>query len=444
VGSVRRWPRNDAGRASRFGAGTGASGVLGAAQAWRCYDFRGHGLGEKFFPSADFPVLWWTGRAGARHRRRVLLRLAVDGVPPDWRPSGAGLARGPRRPAGLFTLSRVTPHRGGVASAIRWTPAALSGPSPSVWRTYGVTGPGLARAPMKPTSSRALATTPWVACFPRARRVRSRFQRRTCACPLRSWRAWGGVASRRGQWRRTVAGSRAAQAPSPRARGACIVPAWAMAPCRRRSPLAYAEGSSPQHFRRGLGVSKRGRAPSAATVVTAPGHGTPRRAWRASTTGCTRQEVPGSWRSCASRWRRAVCAVTARPSSWKTIGWAGVGQTTARRHRRWAGPDGAWPVWRRSWRGRKAWRRHVAAWRAGRAASRARVRARMAASSTGGASTGVRAPERLRRASCPASRRSVCPQAPAVLGLDEGATTPQAAPFVARARERQEPPGPAS
>ena len=38
------------------------------------------------------------------------------------------------------------------------------------------------------------------------------------------------------------------------------------------------------------GFSKRVRSPSAATVVTATVHWTPRRAWRASTTGC---EAPG-------------------------------------------------------------------------------------------------------------------------------------------------------
>jgi hypothetical protein len=36
------------------------------------------------------------GRAGARKTRRVILRIAVGWRPPDWRPSGAGLARGTR------------------------------------------------------------------------------------------------------------------------------------------------------------------------------------------------------------------------------------------------------------------------------------------------------------------------------------------------------------
>src|SRR5215217_4565421 len=81
----------------------------------------------------DFTLLWCTGRDGARKRRRLILLISVDWVPPDWRPSGAGLARGPSMPAGLVTPSRVTPHRGGVSSAVRWKPAALWVHSPSVW-----------------------------------------------------------------------------------------------------------------------------------------------------------------------------------------------------------------------------------------------------------------------------------------------------------------------
>ena len=40
------------------------------------------------------------GRGGASQKRRLILLLSVDWVPPDWRPSGAGLSRGASMPAG--------------------------------------------------------------------------------------------------------------------------------------------------------------------------------------------------------------------------------------------------------------------------------------------------------------------------------------------------------
>lgn len=104
----------------------------------------------------------------------------------------------------------------------------------------------------------------------------------------------------------------------------------------------------------------------------------------------------------------------------------------------------AWPVSRRSCRSQKAFRRNFAALRSRRASSRARVRSRMASSSSVGTSTGVRAPERIRRASCTASRRSVCTRAPALFGMREGATTQPSSPLWHRERSSQEPHGPAS
>jgi hypothetical protein len=86
----------------------------------------------------------------------------------------------------------------------------------------------------------------------------------------------------------------------------------------------------------------------------------------------------------------------------------------------------------------------VAAWRAPLVASRARVRSRMAASSTVGPSTGVRAPARLSRARGTASRRSVCTRAPAFVGIQAGATTPHCSPVLVKARSSQDPQGPAS
>jgi len=62
--------------------------------------------------------LFSLGRAGASKTRRLLTLLSVGWFPPSWHPSGACLTRGTSVPVGLFTLPRVTPHRG-CASAER-------------------------------------------------------------------------------------------------------------------------------------------------------------------------------------------------------------------------------------------------------------------------------------------------------------------------------------
>jgi hypothetical protein len=64
----------------------------------------------------------------------------------------------------------------------------------------------LAIAHITPTSSRAIATTTWLACFPRAIRRRTRVHSRTCAFQLLSWIALGCCSSRSGICRLTVAG----------------------------------------------------------------------------------------------------------------------------------------------------------------------------------------------------------------------------------------------
>jgi hypothetical protein len=193
------------------------------------------------------------GRDGASQNRRLILRLSVGWVAPDLRPSGAGLARGTRVSCSLFTPSRVAPHRGCAASDRHGKPAVLLVQGRSVCGTDGVTGTWLAIAPIKPTSSRAIATTTWWACFPRALRRRKRLHSRPCAFQLLSWRALGCGSSRRCLGRLTLAGERSDQAPSTQARRAWVLPAVVMGPCRRRSPLAYAEGISPKHFISGLG-----------------------------------------------------------------------------------------------------------------------------------------------------------------------------------------------
>jgi hypothetical protein len=112
---------------------------------------------------------WAIGRAGARHRRRLIRLIAVGWCPPDVPPSGAGLPRGPRVPAGLGTSARGAPHRGCASAERRGHPAALWGH----WRAGcwpdGVTGTCRALTPRKPASARAMATTTGFACVPRER-----------------------------------------------------------------------------------------------------------------------------------------------------------------------------------------------------------------------------------------------------------------------------------
>src|SRR5262245_26139115 len=96
---------------------------------------------------------------------------------------------------------------------------------------------------------------------------------------------------------------------------AWVFPALVIDPCWRRSPEEYSEGTNPKNFMSSLGVSKRVRSPISATMVTATVNCTPRKAWRASTTGCKRHACTWSCSSCSRRWRRSVCSFTARTYS---------------------------------------------------------------------------------------------------------------------------------
>src|SRR6266581_6368166 len=73
-------------------------------------------VGSNFFTSASYFFPFSIGRAGARKTRRLITLLSVDWLPPSLPPSGACLTRGTRVPFGLFTLPRVTPHRGCASS----------------------------------------------------------------------------------------------------------------------------------------------------------------------------------------------------------------------------------------------------------------------------------------------------------------------------------------
>ena len=88
----------------------------------------------------------------------------------------------------------------------------------------------VARAHLQALQARARATT-CGAWLPWARRWRSRGPRRPWAFLLLAWSAGGSCARRRGRGRRRLAGYRAAQAPSPRARRAWGFPGLVRLPC---------------------------------------------------------------------------------------------------------------------------------------------------------------------------------------------------------------------
>jgi len=159
---------------------------------------------------------------GSQSSRRLILRISVGWVPPDVYPSGAGLARGPRVSCRRFTRTRMAPHRGGLSSDGQRVP-----PEYGVSRAIGTSR---ARAQTKAAMFRAIATTTWLACFPRAVSCRNRVHKRTWAFQLLSWMAFGNSAKRHGSWRLPWAGDRSAHAPAMRARRANVWPALVMGP----------------------------------------------------------------------------------------------------------------------------------------------------------------------------------------------------------------------
>ena len=171
-----------------------------------------------------------------------------------------------------------------------------------------------------------------------------------------------------------------------------------MPPCRRRSSGEDSAGVNPRECMRCLGLSKRGRSPRAATVVTATVNGPPRSAWSADDARGEPPGLPVVCDACSRRGRRSGWSVIARMYSWQTIGCAGVGQTTAESHRRWAGPQVAWPVERVLLPQEKRCQPKLRAAEERGWPARPRHRSRMASSSTVGTETGVN-PERIRRAS---------------------------------------------
>jgi hypothetical protein len=222
-------------------------------------------------------------------------------VAPAARRGGAPLTGVRRVPASLSarvscprrcTRPRVTPNRGGAASQARRPPAAFGVTARGGLGPDGVTGSAWAMAQLQPPRSRAMATVPPGAWLPRAPRRRSRCPSRPGAVPRRAWRLFGCWSRRRCRWRRTGAGDRAAPAPAPSARRAGGGPAGVIEPGGRGAPGEESAGIRPRHGLRSLGGAPRRRAPMAATRVTAPVHGRPRRASRASPPGGKRPAGP--------------------------------------------------------------------------------------------------------------------------------------------------------
>jgi hypothetical protein len=172
----------------------------------RCYDFQCQALVATFLGLHGVFCPWCIRRAGARQTRRLILRLSVDWVPPDLPPSGACLALGTRMPEG--SLNAVEDYTIPGPRLFRCTLGNLLSSSfdrdPS--GAYDGTGICLAMAHLNPSNSRAIATTTWFACLPRALSRRYRLHSLTWAFQLMSWMLLGCCSSRRWRWQLTLAG----------------------------------------------------------------------------------------------------------------------------------------------------------------------------------------------------------------------------------------------
>ena len=187
---------------------------------------------------------------------------------------------------------------------------------------------------------------------------------------------------------------------------------------------------SPQAFIRALGCSKRVQSPMSATMVTATVPCPPRKAWRASTTGCTRHVVTCSRRAWSRRPRRSVCSVMVRTYAEKRLLRRG-GADDCREPPEVRGPQVARPAERISWRSTKALRRNVASLGSLMVSSRARVRSRSLHRPLWGLHGGQvsRAGQAGQLHGVPAVRFAPIPR---FLGISDGATTQQASSFSCR------------
>jgi hypothetical protein len=188
-------------------------------------------VGSHFFTSAScfFSLV---SRKSRSQEETTVAHAALRGWAPPFRASVGGLPQArdehPLRPrhaaAGDPTPGlRRCRERVETAHTCASTRRPLS--------AFGGTGTCWAIAHRPALHARAMATTTCVALLPCAMRGRSRWQRRPGACQRRAWIAVGSCARRRGRGRRTVAGSREAQAPASQARRAGGCPVVVMRPC---------------------------------------------------------------------------------------------------------------------------------------------------------------------------------------------------------------------
>src|SRR5215467_9809795 len=109
-------------------------------------------LATDFFAFSSSSCTASIGRAGASKRRRLIMLISVDWLPPSLRPPGACLALGTRVCFSLLTPSRVTPHRGCVSSDAQAKPSDNDCEHSTV-ALYGVSGTSWAMAHINALSS---------------------------------------------------------------------------------------------------------------------------------------------------------------------------------------------------------------------------------------------------------------------------------------------------
>ena len=360
------------------------------------------------------------GRDGARKRRRWIRLISVDGFPPSLRPSGAGLALGTRVCCSLCTPSRAPPHRGRVSSDGRRNASEHSGHA-SHGLCCGCQRHFLGHSPQKRPGVPARWPRPlgWGGSRGRSS-CRERVHRRTWACPTHVLDGLRHLLQAQ------------VEMPPDCGRGARGPGAFAQGPAGMGGPrlgeAALAAPLASEVCRRGEAQRVHQRSGGIAPgEVAACGHRGHRHRALHPAPGLEGfdhgSETPSRHLvgACLCKTlKTSGCSLPARMYAWNPMGCAGVGQPTARSHRRCAGPQVARPVERIACRSRQALRRNCAALRSRMASARARHRSRIAASSTVGTETGVRSPERIKRASVRASRRLVVTRSPGFLGINEG------------------------
>ena len=235
-------------------------------------------VGSYFFIfSLSSPCILFIGRAGASTTRRLITLLSVGWLPPYVHPSGACLILGTRIPFGLFTLSRVTPHRGCVSSDGCENLVALwLHQQPSLClRCHSNL---LSNGPHKGTQFPGNGYHHLVRVFASGDQASIAFAQSDLRLPADVLDGFRLLFEPQLYMPTDFGGIPVGPGPFDQGASRVVLPALVIDPCRRRSPLEYSEGISPRYFISCLGFSKRVRSPSSATMVTATVNCTPRRA----------------------------------------------------------------------------------------------------------------------------------------------------------------------